>query len=444
MKFGYQRWILMITAVVMTLAGSVSVAAEPGDGLHSEDGWKATPSLTFAGGYTSNLFRSASEEPAPVVDAISGDFTPALAVHSPENSNFLLTFDGSATWKQYFDGVASEAPVNLSKQSGLSTNLGLDGHLNPEGNVSLKVGESFVRRNVPPPAPSSATYNWIANTLGATVGIHPGARILTLDLGYDWHVRAHGAGFLEVLDRQEHRFKAKTEWRFLPKTRLIARADYGIVAWGQEQRERTDEGGNVQRLSNIDSRPFRTMGGFGGVLTPRITFRLLAGYGWSRHEQGPGFSGVIGNAAVIYSPGTRELDEEIENSIELGYKRGFGEAASVGNFYSRDDIYATYKQGLWNGLVDLSVSARFQLRNYELSEEDRLVIDSLNDELLAGRAKLGVNPTKWWTIAANYGVSANFTDDQYEVPAFDPNDPEIPVLRKYLQHNASLSTTFRY
>lgn len=378
-----------------------------------------------------------------MVDSTVATVKPSLAIESPGERVFLLSFVGDAAWEQYLGQLRGVEPsIDVNDQSGLSTSLNLSGHLNPEGNFSLQVDELFNRRNVPSPTPGAQPYNWYTNTLGATVGIHPGAGVLRADLGYDWRIYGHESSALEGLDRQEHRFNFNGQWNFLPKTRFFVDADYGLVRW--EQQERFGRTGSVdQTVVNSESSPLRVQGGLSGRITRRIALRAQAGYGWSFHEEGPSFDGVLGQIALAYAYGRMAS----ENSLELGYRKDFG-ISTIGNFFALHEVYTTVEQGLWDEMMTLYLSGRFQARDYSSdaarATEPADLVDSLNDELLAGQAGMRAELGKWLSADLRYGIRANFTNDRLDVPAVDPTDPSLIVLREYTQHIITLSTTFQY
>ncbi|MFP4597135.1 MAG: outer membrane beta-barrel protein [Persicimonas sp.] len=443
MTFGKYRWLGAIIVLVGGLLSSLPASGQPGDNVRSSGGWVLSPSITLSGSYNTNVFRTSSQEFEPVVDSTAATLKPRLSVDSPKERVFLLSFVGDAAWQQYLGQLRGvEQSIDVGEQSGLSTNLNLSGHLNPDGNFSLQLDELFNRQNVPSPTPGADPYNWYTNTLGATAGIHPGGRVLRVDLGYDWRTYGYESDALEGLDRQEHHFNFNGQWSFLPKTQLFVDATYGLVRW--EQRERFGIAGSAdQVLINSESTPLRVQGGLSGRVTRRIGIRAQAGYGWSFHEEGPSFDGVLGQFGLAFAYGRLAS----KNSLELGYRKDFG-ISTVGNFFALHEVFTTVEQGLWDRMMTLYLSGRFQVRDYSTDAGQATELDdlggSLNDELLAGRAGIRADLGKWLSADLRYGIRANFTDDRVDVPAVDPDDPSLAVLREYTQHLITLSTTFKY
>lgn len=441
MNFRHLRWLAATTLILGVLPVSQTAVAEPGDGLKSSDGgWTLTPSLTISGGYDSNVFRSGEGEDNPDVDAPVVFVEPSLSISNPGARNFLLDFDASLQWEQYFGSDQSYAVgdgtaiVNPTEQSGFSANADVVGTLNPEGGVSLTLDESITRINEPSNFAGNNTYNWILNRAGATLGVHPGARVLDVALGYHWWLYAFETGNLQHLDRNEHRFDLNAQWRFLPKTALLVEADYGIIDWVDSANPGSRDDRNFTTLANYGATPLRVQGGLNGLLTQRVALRFLGGYGWSMHDQGPSFSGVIGTAALAYTFGRLDL----KNSLELGYTRMFRNA-TLGNYYDGHRVFANLEAGLYERLVVMRLGGRFELRDYA-SQDD--FVDSLNDEILVGEAGVQTNLNDWLIFDLEYNLRANFTDDFYTVPSI--TGAQLDFVRKYTQHIITLSTTFQY
>lgn len=442
MKCSENSWLTILIVGSFCAAGltlSASVQAAPGDGVQSAEGWTVRPAISLLGKYDDNLYREAGQEGEPRIDAGSATLRPSFEVSTPETSNFRLEVDTALQWEQYFGEEVDG--INPADQSGLSAHADVLAQLNSKGHVSLTLENDFERFNVPPNSPGAEPFNWIRNRAGGTVGIHPGARILTAELGAGWSGFFYDHPQLDRLDRDEFDFDFEGQWRFLPKTALLLNADYRLIRWNDSVRV---EDPRIGTLNNVDADHGRVRGGLTGLLTNRIALRAVAGYGWTAHDVGPDFSGVIGTAAISYTFGRLDL----ENTLRLGYERDFGNA-TVGNFYTSHEVFSEYEQGLWDRLVSLYLGARFQMRDYTFNTDFTESApgagpDSLTDEILAGRAGVRTNIDDWWSVDLRYSLRANFTDDVFEVEAIDPEDPTELVLRDYMQHVVTLSTTFQY
>lgn len=415
-----------------------SAFGDGGDGVQSEEGWKLVPSLKLSGRYNSNIYRAAGNETAGlVVDAPILGINPAVAISSPRERDFLLDLDAGIQWDQYFD-TAGIAGVDVSRQSGLSVSGKLGAHINPEGSLSLRLEEVFSRRNEPGYSGSKQPYNWINNAVGAVVGIRPSAGVLGIDLGYRWRLFDFDNKTLSDLNRFEHDFDLKIAWDFLPKTALLLDGNFRMVRWDHPQQAAVRDDLTLPVLHHYNHNPLRVQAGLDGLLTERLALRLLAGYGMSMHDEGESFGGVIGSASVSYAFGRLDL----QNKLSLGYQRDFRTAA-VGNFYGLHQVFGRYVQNLLDRRVSMHLGGRFEWRDYSL-DSTPLLGEPLKDALVIGDAGVEVQATEWLGFGFGYQLTANLTDNEYTIPAVDPRDPTVTVLRSYVQHVALLSTTLRY
>jgi hypothetical protein len=442
MNFPQFRGLLTATIVGVLTTIALPAAAQPGDGLQSAGGWTTVPSLSLSGSYRTNVYRGSDRSAEDSIDAPVATVEPKLSISSPAGRKFQLEADASVAWEQYFGDRTTtlNQVVDISQESGLNTGVSVKGQVNPEGNISFSLSENFNRLNEPANTPGEESYNWLSNQVGAVVGIHPGARILTTDLGYQWKVYSYSTDSLDALDRQKHQFDLETRWRFLPKTSLVASANYGFVRWA-DGRGVTVRSGDPEPLVNYSSNPLNVQAGISGLLTNRIAVRATGGYGWSFHEVGPSFKGITGTVAASYSPGRLEL----ENSMKIGYTRDY-QVALAGNFVSNHKIFAAYEQKVLDSLLSFNLGTSFLMREYSLNTDLTQTEggNSLNDEVLLGKAGVAANIRDWWTIDAGYSVRANFTSDQLDIPVGDPDTSSVSVFRDYVQHRVSLGTTVRY
>ncbi|MGM0557303.1 MAG: outer membrane beta-barrel protein [Myxococcota bacterium] len=437
-EHSYRRASALIATILVACCAPALAFAGPGDGLKAGD-LTLVPQLTLSGGYDSNVFRLADEEYEAFTSRGSarGRITPSLDMSTPEDRFFVFNFGSSVTWEQYFNPNAT-----TRSQSGLSTNIGLGAALNKSGNFSLSVDDSFERTNEPPPAPSSESYNRYSNSLGVNFGIHPGARIIESDLSYTWSRYWHETDELEILNRDQHRFGLNTKYNFLPKTGVFLNATYGLIRYDEPTTD-PDPASTSGVVTNVNSQPLRLTAGVSGLITPRLSVKGSAGYGWAFYDAGDTFAGVIGSAALGYAYGRMDMG----NILQLGYKYAFDDF-SLGNFYTTHRMFLKWKQNLVEKRLGLNAEVSFDIRDYSFDPGD--VPDlaggtTYDDQLLSAGAGFSYKIKDWWSAGADYQLRWNFTDNEFLFgdPA-DPETPSIPVLRRYMQHQVFVSTTLRY
>ncbi|MFU8802809.1 MAG: hypothetical protein ACNA8W_03270 [Bradymonadaceae bacterium] len=409
------------------------VDAAPGDGVRSGN-LQLNPGLMVGAGYDTNLYYQSGRETRDLRQAPHGILEPRLKMSIVEPTNFDFNFDAALGWTQYFHDENI-----VRRQSGLSTTLIGSGIVNPNGAVSLRVTERFVRTNEPPNAPTAARLNRIGNRLGATLGFHPGGRVLESFLGYDYVIHRHN--LYPTLDRNEHHVGWKNQWRFLPKTGFVLNADYRVIRYNSD----FQGGSSVRpdgRLHNANSTPIRLTGGVSGLITNRISLRILGGYGWGLYEAGPTIEGPLAHVEATYLFGAQAL----RNRFRLGYELNFSDSV-VGNYYSFHRFYTNYEQGILNNRLRFSLGADAQMRNYSRLEvrvietDDRVItLPADAADLLVGvQAGATYHISNAWSAGIQYGFGSNFTDDIITI-----DGPGRDAVRDYQRHHVMVSTTLTY
>lgn len=417
-------WTTLIIALAVMLPTTLS--AEPGDGLETGN-LILSPGATFSAAFDTNIFRLSVDERAPI-GAPYVQLVPFLKISSVNGDIVDFRVDGSVGWQQY---VPIGERVVLG-QSGLKADVGLDLVFNRAGAFSFAIGERLQRTNEAPSEPDAASYNRLVNRLGATMGLHPGGRVFQHFLSYDWNVYLYDQ--FPDLNKTVHDFTLKNYWRFLPKTAVVLNGDFQIVQYSQQTRE--------EGYVNINSTPLRINGGLSGLITRRMSVRLLGGWGIGFYDANESFNSFLIDTQLAYAFGN--LAEK--NKLFLGYERNFQDS-SIANFASYHRPYAGYEQGFSDRRLSLSIRVEALIREYEgeivgdflnPAGDTISINEGLDDLLINAGVGLDFNIYKWWSVGARYGFSANLTDDIISVNG----SPEI--VREYVRHLVSLNTTVRY
>jgi hypothetical protein len=366
--------------------------------------------------YDTNVFYESEDETTSLAAAPSLRFTPFLSLESLNPSIAQYQVDASLTWQQYLD-----SEIAISEQSGLSANIGGTLGINREGAVSITFKERFSRTNEPPDGPVLEAYNRNVNSLGASLGIHPGGKVFQHYLSYDWILYRHED--IASINRMIHNLSLTNYWRFLPRTAATLAFDYQIVDYDDP----VQTGGVV----NNNSTPLRVKAGLTGLITNRISVNLMGGWGWSFHEGGgDSFSGLLLDAKLSWAFGSLSN----KNNLFIGYSQGFADT-TIGNFYNYYRPYAGYSQRLAERL-SLSLETDLSIREYVGTPD---FAGDLSDMLIGARAGLGFQITKWWTADVAYRLAVNVTNDELFNPSIGSSS-----LREYSKHLVTFGTTVRY
>lgn len=425
----------VVSAVLLT---SPSAAAEWGDGVGGGN-LRLHPGVTLGAGFDSNLYYSSSRESSSIRQAPEGFVQPGLRLETPDPAMWDLSGDASVGWRQY---LSSEETV--ASQSGLSANLGANLTWNPRGAVSFRLSETFVRTNEAPSYESAESVNRIFNRAGAMLGFHPGGRVLETYLSYDLSLYRHN--LYRELDRYTHHFGWNGHWSFLPKTALVASADYRRINYsspvqGGPSGEVISADG---RLLNTNSNPLRLLGGLRGLITQRVSVGLQAGYGWGFYQDpnGPDFQGLLVKAEASYQFGPVDLDSR----IRAGYQRDFADS-TIGNFYTYHRALVGFQQGLMGGRLKLGLEADAQMRDYadlgvrQVQTQDNVITipENLSDLLVGVKGEASMELRRGWDLGLSYRFVSNFTEDVVQV-----DGPGESSVRDYQRHHVVLTTTLTY
>ena len=391
------------------------------------------PGVSLSAGFDSNIYYASERESTNLHQAPEGLVEPSLTINTTNPGAFNLGLDASVAWRQFFSNQEF-----VRGQSGLSAELDASIAWNEDGPFSLQLSENFVRSNETPNYASAQAINRIFNRAGIQAGLHPGGRILETYLSYDFSFYRHSR--LTDLDRHTHHFGWNGHWAFLPKTAIVAEADYRMIRYDEAVR-----GGDravTPRLRNVNSNPLRLMGGVRGLLTPRITIGLRGGYGWGFYDDGPTFQDWLARAELSYQFGNVEYD----NRLRVGYERDFRDSV-ISNFYTSHRAVAGYEQGFVANRLRLELEVDAQIRNYSetgigsVQTESAEIIypEQFSDLLLGVSAGTRFEIRNGWDVGVRYGFRSNFTEDEIQVVGVGEDS-----VRDYQRHHLMLSTQLRY
>lgn len=433
-----------IVTIVIVFLGTAGIAheahAEAGEGLKMGP-LIFSPRLDLSASYRSNLYREAGSIPTSASEPVRKtkptpvptlNITPGFKLNLTEGGLFDFGLDAHVAWNQVFgDRIVRE-------QSGVTAGVDLSASVNKNGAVSFGIRDLFLRELFPPSSKSEVVFSRIDNTAGVVLGVHPGGRALQGYLSYDF-VRAWYSP-ADELQRMEHRLAFNGEWYFLPKTSAFIEAKFDLI---QYDRESSYKEGDIRKQGDLylhsNSHPLRVSTGVQGLITPRLSTRLMVGYGNSFHKANS-FNNVIAAAQVRWRLG----QPQDNNGLQLGYEYNFAEA-TVGQMYSYHRPYFGYTQGALENRLRWAASIGVNFRSFVDVPASSVVQfpKQLQDVFVEGSAHISYDIFRWWSLKAAYSFVGNFTGDKYRVVP-QGGLPSYLELRTYTEHVATLSTTFRY
>ncbi len=334
-------------------------------------------------------------------------------------------FNGNAEYL-WFTGLISPGSVALSR---LHASVGLDTKFNRDGAVEFQFGDQLTRSDrTQNPALGIGAIS-LFNNVYLAAPIHPGGRALEVTPKVAWSVEffdrlVNGiANFCPASNPlcdpaqsnySNLNFGANTRWKFLPKTAIIVdvNADWRYYF-------------NNPLAAKV---MFRSMAGIAGLISPRISVTLLAGY-----------AGDFTNGSIHTFIANAELAYTVTDStrVAVGYARNALPVPIIGALIN-DRGYLRGGVGFLSNR--LTINGQFSVDyltflGTPVNAMAPVPNPTRNDFLIS----LNVTPTfvitSWFDISASYTLSYRTTQS--------PLAPPLPGL-EYLRHEAMLRLDFHY
>ncbi len=170
-----------------------------------------------------------------------------------------------------------------------------------------------------------------------------------MDLGYNFYFDLFDKDTgLEYMDAFSHQPALKIKWKFFPKTAFVIESSMDMRTYPNKKTV------NNVTLSNQNQTGIRAMAGLMGLMTPRLSVTLEAGYGDTLSDKGGNYRSIIGRFELTY-------DFNLQSKASLGYSRDF-QPASLYGYYGIDKVYARLSY-LFAGRLQLNLEGTF---SYEL------------------------------------------------------------------------------
>jgi hypothetical protein len=302
------------------------------------------PGIAAEAGFDSNwLLRSSSTRggianggaAAPRLSFFVFRVTPHLFLSTRRELAPALVFRlGAAATYRELVGFAS------SSDDSRNVSVNAEGHLDvyPGRAVSLALDLGYTR-SVQPSALGlpEAAFDTSYPHAGISVTAAPGAGgAFTASLGYSFGAMLFERAAASPFTNFRHEIQLKNRWQFRPRTALFHETLAGVIHYTEKE-----------RALNVltDSQPLRTRLGLDGLVTPRLSVVLAAGYGASfvdlAQSSARQFDSIIGKAeATVYLTPPPAIQEDanvtlIQSKLSLGYIRDF-ENSYLGNVVGTD------------------------------------------------------------------------------------------------------------
>lgn len=431
------RLAFMMTLVAVCFQGIRSADAQGFDA----GGLNLRPILRLETGYDTNVFYNASS--ASPRSSLRLDIVPSLGITTNEPRAIDFRSGLNFRWEHYL----TRSDEAIRQVSGAEADLHLEARFNPRGTVSVRPDVDFRRTNNPSALATGDAYRNNFVGAGLELGLHPGGALRTSRMGISGSLRPFFGSWTfpqrEDINRNAVGGELNLYWNFLPKTAVFVQTSVMRSTYSTDaviSTVTTQDGTATQFATpNVNSTPFRVMGGLKGLLSRRFSAQLGAGYARSNYDGGPSIAPFIANAQLRYFLNQR-------STVYTGFTRDFTES-NLGN-YMRFNRFSAGLNGVF-GNFGATIEGYFQLSDYA-RVEDQLVggqplfgTSDRQDTLGGAFADVTYSVTRWMALGANYRLEVR--DSNFGALSFlTPETAGNQVSASYVRHAVNFVLQFSY
>lgn len=374
------------------------------------------PRFSLSSSYDTNVFYEADPEPTGAVpnDGWMMKLGGGLLLKNRHRSSVDLTLDTSMAYRHYLQiddeggRIRQEVIDNRNTIDFIKGDASaLFGVRNP---IKLKLSDqlSYIER----PAYENTLYGFerLTNRARALAIFAPGSSgldgPLSITAGYELFLVTflNDKQSLQIQGRSEKVANAlilETKWRFLPKNYLIFDLKFGSNDYNNFQPEE-GQSPDAESLSR-DSTPLRVQAGLSGLLSPRFSIFLKAGYANTYHKTGDSYSGFIALTELTYQW------QPIFN-LSVGYQRD-AQDSGFSNFYTLNRLFL---KGKLNISQDISLGGDLSYDEYTYSASNSVGDVERVDPVT--RAQLQLSLPVSGQLRAQLGWSIEVNATMYVLP----------------------------
>lgn len=182
------------------------------------------------------------------------------------------------------------------------------------------------------------------NELGTRLHFRPGGGRLQIDLNYAFGIEYWEEELLKPFNLHYHRLQLQTQWKFFPKTAIYIRGEYNPYVYF-----------SPGDFAHPNSNSLRVTFGLIGLITPKLTVDLYAGYANPFYESGPSSHTGVGGITLNWKP-------IAITGLAVGYSHDFVNSI-ISSYYDRDSVFVSANQMLWRFL--LNVRLQYENRRFQ-------------------------------------------------------------------------------
>jgi hypothetical protein len=306
-----------------------------------------------------------------------------------EGQTPVLSFGLTASllYREYF---SEDTTVRTQR----AFNPTFSGHLGyaPTQAFSVTAVDTFSRLEDPPYVPGGSPIQRDMNTAILDTRFTPGGGRLQNTIRYTNTIDLFESESAAFANRMAHDLMLGASYKWLPKTAVYLEASAGYIQMLDEEAARAE--------NKFNSTPFRGVLGLRGLITPKTSVNLGAGYATALYDGGvvdvSGFSNLYGLATINYSPSPF-------TAFILGYEHSFRDSPIIGNYFDVDAASAALSQQL--GSFVLRGFYLYEFRRYHGIQQMMQV--SRRDHLQRAGAQADYFLQRWFFAGIGFTAQVN-------------------------------------
>jgi hypothetical protein len=375
----------------LTLSGAQK---PPGTGgLRLGEGTYLRAGVAAEAGYDSNVFYNDENPQESATIRVTPSIELTNANREGNSPPLSYSLAASLLYREYLkdeEAIREQRAFNPTFSGSLGYNKG--------SGVSFAISEQFTRLEEPPYQAGLPPITRDSNQAVAQVGLAPGGGRIQTVFRYTNTLDLFETDSFEYANRMGHDFMLDGSWRWLPKTALFLQVGAGYIQYLDDQAEAAGKENSI---------PYRALAGLRGLVTPKLTINMSAGFADAVYDSTPvaaaanptGFSNLYTEVSLGYTPVTF-------TKLGLAYSHSFQDSPFIGDYYDLDAVSASIAQQL--GAFVLTGGARYEFRRYKGLSVPAVPV-SRNDHLIQTSIQADYFLQRWLYAGVGYAHLINRT-----------------------------------
>ncbi|HEY0711193.1 MAG TPA: hypothetical protein VGF45_00845, partial [Polyangia bacterium] len=312
------------------IGGVRASSSEWGNGIRVSDTSYLRLRVIAEAGYDSNVFfNDVAKIDSPTL-IITPSFQLTNEGRDGQSPPFRYGIGAALAYREYLS-----EDENTKAQRAFNPSVAGSLGYTPSQTFSVALIDQFNRLEDAPYQPGLPTIERSNNVGILDFRITPGGGRLQNALRYTNELDIFHSDAASFGNRKRHEGLLSTSWKWLPKTAIYLDGAVGYIQYLETEQAR------ARRKAN--SLPYRVVAGLRGLITPKTTVNLGAGYSDAIYEDDvanpSGASNIFGHLNLTFN-------FTQTNSLALGYEHRFEDSPFIGDYYDADQVAVQLNQQL--------------------------------------------------------------------------------------------------